>query len=231
MSKLPNSIKMDFFDINGEYNEDVEVDITKNFLLLDSPMRILEKFINENFLQDLKKNCEDKYIIKYSFSYKISKKKKISINCNIINNFSVSHSDTLESNGYIIFCNLENAKTLDLLEKLIDYILEYCGCGIKTYIIGVYKEKIDESMNYNKMTNFLIRTNFEYNYYEMFIGDNDQFEIIKDTNDNSETMEAIFKIIIGNICGVEIAPPPPKIKKEINKNKESGSHVSKCEIF
>ena len=226
---MSNSIKIDFFDINGEYNEDVEVDIANNFLLIDSPMRILEQFINENFLQDLKKDCEDKYIIKYSFSYKISKKKKININCNIINNFSVSHSDTLESNGYFIFCNLENAKTLDLLDKLIDYILEYGGCKIKTYIIGVYKEKIDESLNYNNMTNFLNKNDFEYNYYEMFIGDDDKFEMIKDTHDKSETMETVFKSIIGNICGEEIAPP--KIKKEIYKMKDSGSHRSQCEIF
>jgi hypothetical protein len=226
---MSNSIKIDFFDINGEYNEDVEVDIANNFLLIDSPMRILEKFINENFLQDLKKDCEDKYITKYSFSYNIPKNEKININCNIINNFSISHSEVLESNGYCIFCNLENKKTLDLLDKLIDYIIEYCGYKIKTYIIGVYKEKIDESMDYTKMNNLLKSLDFEYNYYEMYIGDKDKFEMIKATHNNSETMENVFKSIFYNICGEEIAPP--KIKKGIIKDKDSGSHGSKCKIF
>lgn len=230
---MSNSIKLDFFDINGEYNEDVDVDIANNFLLIDSPMRILEQFINENFLQDLKKDFQDKYITKYSFSYNIKKNKKISINCNIINNFSISHSDVLESNGYFIFCNLENKKTLELLDKLVDYIIEYCGCQIKTYVIGVYKENIDESMDFKKMNNFLKSLDFEYNYYEMFIGDKDKFEMIKATHNNSETLENIFKSIFDNICGEEITQP--KIKKEIMKDYDhdnnSGSFGSKCKIF
>ena len=185
---MSNSIKLDFFDINGEYNEDVDVDIANNFLLVDSPMRILEQFINENFLQDLKKDFQDKYITKYSFSYNIKKNKKISINCN---------------------------------------------SQIKTYVIGVYKENIDESMDFKKMNNFLKSLDFEYNYYEMFIGDKDKFEMMKVKHNNSETLENIFKSIFDNICGEEIAPP--KIKKEIKKDYDhdnnSGSFGSKCKIF
>jgi len=227
---MSNSIKIHFFDINSEYNENVESDIGKIFLLIDSPMRILEQFINENFLQDLKKNCEDKYTIKYSFSYNIEKAKKINIICNIINNLSVSHSDTFESNGYIIFCNLENKETLDLLDKLIDYIIEYCGCKVKTYVIGVYKEKIDENMDYKKMNSFLNNLDFNYNYYEMFIGDNDKFEKVKATHKHSETMKNVFNIIFNNMIEEEIAPSI--IEKEISVDKDTDSHMSKgCEIF
>ena len=228
---MSKSIKIDFFDINGEHKEDTDVDIANNFLLFDSPMRILEKFINENFLKDLKKDFQDKYITKYSFSYNISKNNKISINWKIINNFSISHSDVLESNGYFIFCNLENKKTLELLDKLIDYIIEYCGCQIKTYVIGVYKENIDESMEYKKMNNFLRSLDFEFNYYEMFIGDNDKFEMIKSTHNDSETMENVFKSIFCGICGEEISSPKIKKKNRKDYDKDNESVSFKCEIF
>ena len=47
MSSPEKSIQLNFFDINGEYKEDVEVDTQKIFLNIDSPIRIIEKFVNE----------------------------------------------------------------------------------------------------------------------------------------------------------------------------------------
>ena len=83
------------------------------------------------------------------------------------------------------------------------------------------------------MNNFLKSLDFEYNYYEMFIGDKDKFGMMKVKHNNSETLENIFKSIFDNICGEEIAPP--KIKKEIMKDYDhdnnSGSFGSKCKIF
>jgi hypothetical protein len=55
MTKDDQSITINFFDINGEYREDAIVDLKQNFLLLDSPIRIIEQYINDNFLQDLQK--------------------------------------------------------------------------------------------------------------------------------------------------------------------------------
>ena len=44
MSSL-QTMTINFFDINGEYQEDVEIDSEKNFLLIDSPMRIIDQYI------------------------------------------------------------------------------------------------------------------------------------------------------------------------------------------
>jgi len=81
------SITIDFFDINGEYEENVPVKAEQMFLFLDCPMRIIEQYISENFLQDAKKETEGQ--IKYKFSYEIEKNMSILVKCNIINNFSV----------------------------------------------------------------------------------------------------------------------------------------------
>ena len=117
----PQSIKINFFDINGEYREDVPIDTEQNFLNLESPMRIIDQYISENFLQNLKKTSENQSITKYKFSYEISPNNLISITCDIINNFSVSHQSILDSNGYVVFCNLESKSTFELLDKIVEY--------------------------------------------------------------------------------------------------------------
>jgi len=199
MSEPSSSITINFFDINGEYREDVKVQPEKNFLLLDCPMRIIDQYINNNFLQDLKKESEDDFIIQYKFTYQIKENIYITINCDIINNFSVSHQCTLYSNAYIVFCNLESKTTLELLEKIVDYIRDNCSIKIKSYIIGVFKDNIDEDKVYLKMNEFLGSFDFEFEYYEMYVGDKDKFQMISKEHENAETMDNIFKNVFKEI--------------------------------
>ena len=223
------SITINFFDINGEYQENVLVNTDKIYLLLDCPLRIIDKYINENFLQDLKKNTEDQFLTQYQFSYEIQKNNFISINCDIINNFSISHSRTLDSNGYIVFCNLESQTTLDLLEKIIDYIKENCSINTKTYIIGFFEKSIDEDKTFNKMQSFLGELDFEFEYYEMFLGNNDTFTLISKEHENAETMEDIFKIVFKEIYEKGNGP---KFRKNLNtKDGLEDRSMLKCLIL
>ena len=215
----PQSIKINFFDINGEYREDVPINTEKNFLNLDSPMRIIEQYISEIFLQNLKKNSENQNLVQYKFSYEISQNNIISINCDIINNFSVFHQSILDSNGYIVFCNLESNSTFQLLEKIVDYIRENCSVNVKTYIIGVFKENIDDDKNYHEMKSFLGKLDFEFEYLEMYLGDKSNFQIIKKEFDNAYIMDEAFKIIFNDIY--EGGKGPRFIKN--NKNDKNGS--------
>ena len=69
------SITINFFDINGEYNENIPVNTEKIFLLLDCPIRIIDQYINDNFIQDVKKYTKDQFILQYQFGYEIKKKR------------------------------------------------------------------------------------------------------------------------------------------------------------
>lgn len=193
------SITINFFDINGGYEENVPVNTEKIFLLLECPIRIIDQYINDNFIQDVKKYTKDQFILQYQFGYQIKKDVNIIINCDIINNFSVSHSGTLESNGYIVFCNLENKDTLELLEKIVEYIKENCSINIKTYVIGVFEENIDEDKTYDKMQSFLSGLDFEFEYYEMYLGKKDMLKIIKKEYEYVEIMDDIFKNVFNEI--------------------------------
>ena len=117
--------------------------------------------------------------------------------CDVICNFSVSHQSTFDSNGYIIFCDLEKSETLNLLEKIINYISENCSIFIKTYIIGVFKDHIDENKTYNKMKEFLqnIDNEIEFDYYEMYLGEKDKFTEIKNIYKDAKNLDDVFKDI------------------------------------
>ena len=223
------SITINFFDINGEYNENVPVNTEKIFLLLDCPIRIIDQYINDNFIQDVKKYTKDQFILQYQFGYEIKKNVNIIINCDIINNFSVSHSGSLESDGYIVFCNLENKDTLELLEKIVDYIKENCSLNIKTYVIGVFEENIDEDKTFNKMQSFLSELDFEFEYYEMFLGKKDMFKIISKEYDNALIMEDAFKEIFKEIY--EGGKGPRFYKKDNNYKDGADRSMVGCLLF
>ena len=225
----PQSIKINFFDINGEYREDVPTNTEQNFLNLESPMRIIDEYISENFLQNLKKTSENQSITKYKFSYEISPNNLISITCDIINNFSVSHQSILDSNGYVVFCNLESKSTFELLDKIVEYIKENCSVNAKTYVIGVFKENIDDDKSFNQMKYYLGKLNFEFEYYEMYLGDKNNYELIKNEYDNAEIMDEVFNIIFKEIYE---GGKGPRFTKESN-GKEVAQDKSKgiCLLF
>ena len=217
------------FDINGEYNEEVVFDQSKNFLYTESPIRIISQYITDNFLQNLKKSqSPDKFITKFTFSQQLEKNFLITINCDVISNFSVSHQGTFDSNGYIIFCDLEKNTTLELLEKMINYINDNCSIFIKTYIVGVFKDHIDEDKKYDKMKEFLKNLDFdiEFEYYEMFLGDKNNLETIKNTYENALNMTDVFKNIFFDI----FRGNNPKITKNKYNYMKGMEHNSGCKL-
>ena len=218
------TINICFFDINGEYDESI-VDQNKNFFYLDSPIQIISKYITDNFVRNISKTqTKDKYITKFTFSENI-KNVFFTLNCDVICNFSVSHQSTFDSNGYIIFCDLEKNTTLKLLEKIINYIVDNCSIFIGIYIIGVFKDHIDKDKEYNKMKEFLnnLEYDLEFEYYEVFLGEKKNFFEMKNLYQYCITLDDAFKDIF------------LKIYKENGKklnDKDFGGDKSKlCNVF
>ena len=225
------SINISCFDINGEYNEEHDADQSQNFLCLESPIRIISLYITENFLQNLKKTeTQDKFITTFNFSQKFEEKFIINVNCDVINNFTVSHQSTFDSNGYIIFCNLEKENTLELLDKIINYINDNCSIFIKTYIIGVFKEKIDEDKTYDKMKEFFksFDLDWDFEYYEMFLGEKNKFEEIKKMHENANNMNDVFKNVFLEMWKGVI----PQINRNVSfKQAMEARSKTGCKIF
>ena len=111
----------------------------------------------------------------------------------------------------------------------MDYIRETCSVNTKTYIIGVFKENIDEDKNFNQMNKFLNRENIEYEYYEAFLGDVNNIEIIKKEYESAEILNQIFKNIFKEIYD---GGHKPRITRGFkNKDVAKDKSMAKCLIF
>ena len=218
-------IKIIFFDINGQHNDEEKVDFNKNALLEDSPIRILEKFFKENSIQNKKEIVDDLKI--YSFEYDI-KKSIVKFECSIMENFEVIHQSLQYVNYFAIFCNLENEDILVSLEKLIDFIKENYSINAKIFIIGVFKKNIDEDKTYMSMNEFLGKKNINYEYYEMYDGDLDKIDLVSQEFENAETMTNVFKEVF-----TEIYSPEQKKENEDTdkKNGKVDKSINICELF
>ena len=209
-----------FFDINGEHKENVNIDVKKLSSNIDSPLRILNEYTNKNDFKVTPKNSEDKLVIDYKFEAKFGDITK-NINCNIIYNFSVSHQSTLNSLGYVIFLNLENNLIFDLLEKIIDYIKDNCSLNVKAYMIGIFSKELKVDKTEKKMRDFFDAEDFEYEYYQMFLGnDKSILEKYKGAGNIDEIMKKVFVDIIGN-----------DIKGLIEQDIDRGKQLSKCSLY
>ena len=226
MSTYTSPIKIMFFDINGQYKAEEKVDFKKNASLVDSPIRILEKFLKENSIQNKKEIVED--LNNYKFDYEIKKNAVVKFDCYIIENFTEIHQKSLDINYYVIFCNLENENILESLENLTEFIKDNYSINSKIFIIGVFKKSIDEDKTYMSMNEFLGQKCHNYEYFEMYDGDLDKIDLVSQEFENAESITKIFKEIFTEIY----APGENKKKGDIDKkNDREDKSINLCEIL
>ena len=228
MSELSedSSLTINFFDINGGYEEDAQIDSEKNYLHLESPMRIIDLYKSENIKDFQKKELDQN--TQYTFKYEIKKNNEIAIDCYIINNLSVSHDCTAHSNAYIVFCNLEKESTCELLDNIIVYIKNNGSVGVKTYVIGVFKESINEDKTYDKIQHLLGEHELDFEYHEMYLCDKDKVQMINKEYPNAESMQDVFSDIFESIYEGKYPHLSNAFKlKEDNEDKS----FAMCKIF
>jgi len=212
-----------FFDINGQHKENADIDLKKLYSNIDSPIRILNKFTNRDNNTNPPKHSEDKLLVEYNFDINLANGTK-KINCYIIYNFSVSHQSTLNSLGYVVFFNLENDKIDDLLGKIIDYIKDNCSLNVKTYMIGIFSNELKPDKTEKKMREFFDLEDFDYEYYQMFMGDDDS---ILEKYKGAGKVDTILKKVLMDIFGSDSDIKKSSVDKTANEN---GSKVN-CSIY
>ena len=131
----------------------------------------------------------------------------------------------------LFFAIYQKKKTFELVEKMFNYINDNCSIFIKTYVIGVFDDKIDEDKKYEKMKEFLknLDSEIDFDYYEMFLGDANKFDEIKKDNKNAQNMGDILKNIFEEMCKNDNLPSINrniKIKNGVVDRSKMG-----CKIF
>ena len=161
------------FDINSVFDESLFQSMDENILALENPLRILDEFIESHKFLEPEKKRKKSSEIKYSFSFSLSKDYKISYEIVVLNNLSYIHSITSKADACLVFINLENKNTITQLENLVKYITESC-VNAKTYLIGIYKDKIIPVLNKETLDSYFEEENLIYEYHQIKCADYDK---------------------------------------------------------
>jgi len=164
---MSSKITIVCFDINSGYDEDLNQSLGENITALESPLRILDEFMeNHLFLESekIKKNSSE---IKYVFSFCLSNNYTFSFDIIVLNDLSFIHDISSGADAYLVFINLEKKMTLEQLEKIIKYIIESCAIESKTYLVGIYQDKILPILNKEILENYFEEEKLNYEYYQI----------------------------------------------------------------
>ena len=183
-------IKILFLDINSFYNE-IDIEKKKKEKLNDL---IINIFINEHIIvgkkiNNDKDNPENNFI---SFTYQVKAGSTARIFFYQLSNLNKVYSINLNVDAFFILVDIEEKNALNKLDKVIEYVKQYCPKKIETYILGIYKNKnnIIEDFNESKILKFLNKKKFLYNYQNVLLLKEDQE--YKQINENFENI--LFKI-------------------------------------
>ena len=129
-----------------------------------NPIDILNLFLEQENHQIIKKTNN-------SAHFSIELKKKVKVKLDSIKYYSISdltqeYSGMTDVDYYIIFVDLENEESNNILENILEYIKEYCELDKEYYVFGlVNSNKQDERVSEEKKIKEIIdkfQINYEY---------------------------------------------------------------------
>ena len=238
------------FDINSTREENQENQKDNSEDLMENPIHIFNNFFtNHKIMLNMEKEQSNASELNYQFTLNLPEKSLFQITT--INDLSYIHEISLNADGFIIFINLEDEKTIEKLKYIIHYIVENCNSiNISTYVVGMYKDKILKEFNKEKIINLLNEDNFSYEYFQIKYTDDKNghfcfFKYIDTTKYNNKNFfnkkikefkfyEILEKIIIDTYedkMGVIFDPKKRKFVEKPEKKEGNSISVELCNIL
>ena len=221
---MNTKLKILFFDLNNQQEKKEE---EKENELKSLNEIIIDKFIDEHIITEKKINKdnekpENNFI---SFNYDIQPKNNINIILYNLNSFNKTYSINLTVDAFFIIVDIENRNYYNKLINLISYIKDNCANEIKSYILGIYKNKnniINEFQN-DFIKTILDKKKFLYNYQLVFFDKDDK-------NKNLiELLEDLFLQVYKNKKNIKLTKIPKS--ETISYENLNDDNTKSCEIF
>ena len=208
---MSSTISVVCFDINSGYEENVSKPLSENLSILENPLRIINEFLDIHLFLESEKIAKSSSEIKYSFNFNFSEENEIFFEIIVLNDLSYIHDISLNADAYLLFINLEKENTTEQLEKIIKYILESCSMEIKTYLVGMYKDKILPFLNKETLENYFEEEKLNCEYYQIKCDDNKNnneynhacmYHYNTDKNINKERKNSFKKKELNNLIDI-----------------------------
>ena len=178
---------------------------------------IIEHFIINNIIIDLEKEECGKFHI-YSFIYQIQK--GIAKQCKFyLFNDLCEEAFKIDSNGIFIFCELNNEKTKEFIEELIEYVKKTCPQDIKLFIVGIISSRNQNKLNKIDIPELIKEEEIDYKYKEINLNDNQN-----NINNHKNNINNVKNNIILDDKNDN------NIEKEVNNKEDENNQNNKNEI-
>ena len=179
---------------------------------------IIEHFIINNIIIDLEKEECGKFHI-YSFIYQIQK--GIAKQCKFyLFNDLCEEAFKIDSNGIFIFCELNNEKTKEFIEELIEYVKKTCPQDIKLFIVGIISSRNQNNLNKIDIPELIKEEEIDYKYKEINLNDNQN-----NINNHKNNINNVKNNIILDDKNDN------NIEKEVNNKEDEDNQNNKNEII
>ena len=222
MSHKLEIVIFDLKDINEENNDDNNENNENKSEIFNKEnslsYKIIEHFINNNIIIDLETEECGKFHI-YSFIYQVQK--GIAKQCKFyLFNDLCEEAFKIDSNGIFIFCELNNEKTKEFLEELIEYVKKTCPQDIKLFIVGIISSRNQNNLNKINIPELIKEEEIDYKYKEINLNDNQNNINNHKNNINNEKNNIILDDKSDN-----------NIEKEDNNKEDENNQNNKNEII
>ena len=153
------------FDINSTFDYNEVNQFQNSEELTESPNTILNNFFYSHKLSKMEIKQLSDSELNYKFYLKLPEKTLFQIR--VINNLSFIQEIVLNADSFIIIINLEDANTNEKIKNIIRYMVDgCCSVDIKTYIIGIYKNRILEECKKEELEKLFSENNLNYDYFQ-----------------------------------------------------------------
>ena len=151
------------FDTINDYEKNLNEEIASP----ETTLGILDNFLDIHLFLDSEKVSKSSSEIKYIFQVNNLEDNLITYEIFVINDLSFIHDVSLDADANLLIINLEDKDNLEDLQAIIDYINDSSRMEMKTYIIGIYKNKKNVVINQDEIKYLFEEQKLDYKSYQL----------------------------------------------------------------
>lgn len=200
---------------------------------LESPTKILDSFLSNLIKLDFEKIEEAPLKTEYDFVYQIEEGVAMTCTFYVFSDLSEEHTEALEADAYIVFCNIEKEETEEKLKNIFKYMEESCDINSQKSIIGVYqKEKLPQEflkriLDVRDDKNKGVEEGVKF--YEIFMGGDTKKNGEGKEEENKGNMNNVLEQVFFNIYQEKKKGNPIFVNRK-NKNDKETDKCKACFI-
>lgn len=165
---MATKLILSLLDINSNYSEYDNYN-DSNQQKIESPDRIANDYLTSTVKTNFTKDNDKEFETLYQYNSQIVEGSTTQIMLYVEKDLSFIPEVILNSDAYVVFCNLEDSETYEKLDKMFDFLNDSGSFETLLFIVGVYSrpDKILENLSSDNINNNLRLKGMPFKYYNL----------------------------------------------------------------